>query len=112
MTLKKEIITLLNDPFPDANLSAQQKRVVRLSLRGLNNRQIGEKLKLSEGTVRTYMRNLCWKIEGREITMTPTGRTKNGKTRYRINIGKRTKAPVSPSSIPALVMSRLEKLLV
>lgn len=65
--------TLMNMPsaspnYDKYNISEKEKNIISLVAEGLNNREIAEKLFLSEGTVRNYLSHILEKLELRDRT--------------------------------------------
>lgn len=54
--------------FEDKGITAKELEVIELVAEGLNNKEIAEKLFLSEGTVRNYLSNVLDKLELRDRT--------------------------------------------
>ena len=50
------------------DLSEREQKLISLVAEGLNNREIAEKLYLSEGTVRNYLSSILEKLELRDRT--------------------------------------------
>jgi DNA-binding NarL/FixJ family response regulator len=57
----------INDGLPDP-LTERELDVLRLLAEGMSNREIGNKLSLTEGTVKNYVTNVLQKIDARDRT--------------------------------------------
>jgi len=57
----------INDGLPDP-LTERELDVLRLLAEGMSNREIGNKLSLTEGTVKNYVTNVLQKIGARDRT--------------------------------------------
>ena len=56
---------MLSEPDPLGELSAREREVLELVAEGLTNKSIGERLFLSEATVKTHVRNVLKKLHAR-----------------------------------------------
>jgi DNA-binding CsgD family transcriptional regulator len=54
--------TVLGELFEDARISAREREIIMWMSRGLGNKDIGEKLFISENTVKTHIRNIFRKM--------------------------------------------------
>ena len=66
-----EVIDKLSEvsvPEPDERLNAREQRMVGLIAEGLNNKEIAERLNLSEGTVRNYLSEILDTLNLRDRT--------------------------------------------
>ena len=66
--LSKKIKNFDNEPKPDTSLTDREWDVLQAVADGLNNREIAERLFLSEGTVRNYISLLLDKLDLRDRT--------------------------------------------
>ncbi len=55
-------------PYKDFGLSEKEYELITFLADGLNNKEIAEKIHLSEGTVRNYISNILDKLELRDRT--------------------------------------------
>ncbi len=67
-----KIPSIMNDgkrlDYGDIDISDRERKLIKLVAKGLNNREIAEKMFLSEGTVRNYLSRLLEKLELRDRT--------------------------------------------
>jgi two-component system NarL family response regulator len=63
-----EVAAKLADRFTQVQLTVRELSVLRLVAEGLNNRMIGEKLRISEGTVKVHVAHLFDKLGARSRT--------------------------------------------
>jgi two-component system NarL family response regulator len=63
-----EVAAKLADRFTQVQLTVRELSVLRLVAQGLNNRMIGEKLRISEGTVKVHVAHLFDKLGARSRT--------------------------------------------
>ena len=67
-----KIPSIMNDgkrlDYGDIDISDRERKLIELVAKGLNNREIAEKMFLSEGTVRNYLSRLLEKLELRDRT--------------------------------------------
>jgi two-component system NarL family response regulator len=63
-----EVAAKLADRFTQVQLTVRELSVLRLVAQGLNNRTIGEKLRISEGTVKVHVAHLFDKLGARSRT--------------------------------------------
>ena len=67
-----KIPSIMNDgkrlDYGDIDISDRERKLIELVAMGLNNREIAEKMFLSEGTVRNYLSRLLEKLELRDRT--------------------------------------------
>ena len=60
--LTRQLLTHLEDDGPCEPLSPREEEILVQVAKGLGNREIGERLHISEGTVRTHVSNILAKI--------------------------------------------------
>ncbi|MBM3143422.1 MAG: response regulator transcription factor [Chloroflexi bacterium] len=68
---------------PDSGLTGREQEVLRLIAEGLSNRQIAEKLVLSEKTVKTHVSNILSKLNLADRTQAAIYALRNGKAAER-----------------------------
>ena len=76
-------VTALSETERPERVSAREHEVLRLVARGLSNKQMARELKITDGTVKIHMRNLCRKIGARNRTQLAAWAVTQGLARER-----------------------------